>query len=94
MSSAPASAVSAELVNDHEPFYRVDISGKFGADAAMAVNDITRMLCIQFTVQALLYFNDPNCTAFWSAEFVLLAMYVVMGVLVFWLLLRRVVHWT
>ena len=75
-------------------FFYVDVSEKFGADAANALNDVTRMLCIQFTVQMLLYFNDARCTAFFSADFVLLSMYVVMGVLVYWLILRRLVQWS
>jgi hypothetical protein len=72
-------------------FFDVDVSKRFGEDASLAINDVARMLCIQFTVQALLFFNDPNCNTFFSNEFVLLSMYVIMGVLVYWLIFRRVV---
>lgn len=74
--------------------YTVNVSKHFGGDAASALNDVGRMLSIQITVQALLYFNDPNCDAFFSAEFVLMSMYVILGVLVYWLISRRVVQWT
>ena len=73
--------------------FTVDITNKFGEDAAWAINDIMRMLSIQFTVQALLFFNDPQCRAFFSAEFVLLTLYVIMGVLFYWLILRRIIQW-
>jgi hypothetical protein len=84
---------TANALPRDDAFFHVDISGRFGKDAAYAINDVVRMLCIQTTVQALLYLNDPNCVSFWSVEFVLLSMYVTMGVLVFWLLLRRIVKW-
>ena len=75
-------------------FFVVDVSNQFGADAASAMNDVARMLCIQFTVQVLLYLNDPRCSSFFSGDFVLLSLYVVLGVLVYWLILRRLVQWS
>ena len=72
-------------------FFKVNISSMFGEDGAFALSDVMRMLTIQTTVQALLYFNDPNCASFFTAEFVLLSMYVMLGVLVYWLVIRRLV---
>ena len=80
--------------NGHEKdtLYAIDVSRHLGQDAVYALSDVARMLSIQFTVQALLFFNDPLCDAFLSAEFFLMAMYVVLGVLVYWLIVRRIVR--
>jgi len=71
--------------------WTVNLSKTLGHEGVLALRDIARMICIQFTVQLLLYFNDARCTAFWTAEFVLLSLYVIMGVLVYWLLLKRLI---
>ena len=77
-----------------DSFFTIDVSNQFGQDAMFALTDVSRMLCIQFTVQSLLFFNDPTCDAFFSVEFVLLSMYVVIGVLVYWLIVRRFVRFS
>lgn len=82
------------LTANSESFFRVDVSKQFGNDVANAVNDMMRMLCIQFTVQSLLYFNDPKCERFFSTDFVILSLYVILGVLVYWLILKRIVQWS
>lgn len=68
------------------------VSDALGADVAWALNDAARMLAIQFTVQLLMYFNDPRCDTFFSLDFVLLSLYIVLGVMVYWLILRQLVR--
>jgi hypothetical protein len=69
----------------------LDVSQLLGPDGANAVNDALRMVCIQVTIQALMFFNDPRCTTFFSADFILITMYIVLGTLIYWLVLRRLV---
>lgn len=78
---------------DEQSFFCIDATDAIGKDGVRALNDVLRMLSIQFTVQMLMYFNDPKCSTFFTADFVLLTLYVVMGVLVYWLILRRLVQW-
>ena len=75
-------------------FFNFKVTESFGEDAAWALNDVMRMLAIQFTVQALMYFNDPNSRSFFTGEFVLMTLYVVLGVLVYWLIIRRIIQWS
>lgn len=74
--------------------FKLDVAPVMGKDGVRALNDVMRMLSIQFTVQLLLYFNDAKCTTFFTTDFVLLTLYVIMGVLVYWLILRRIVQWS
>ena len=70
----------------------MDVSSRFGKDVAHALNDVARMLCIQVTAQLLLFFGDAS-PAFFSTDFVLLSLYITLGVLVYWLVLRQLLEW-
>lgn len=54
--------------------------------------DAMRMLCIQATIQLMgvLSGGEPS-SSFLSADFVLLVVYVVLGVMMYWLAVRRVI---
>jgi hypothetical protein len=51
--------------------------------------DIIRMVTIQCTIQFLYYIN--NGTAFLTADFFLLVLYVVLGVCVYWLVFKKLI---
>jgi hypothetical protein len=72
--------------------YRVDIAQLFGPDFAPFANDVTRMVCIQCAIQMLN--SIVNRTSFLSAEFFTLLFYIVLGVALYWLALRRLVVFT
>lgn len=54
------------------------------------LEDIIRMLTIQITLQFLLYINNTE-TAFFTSDFFLLLIYVVLGVCVYWLIIKKFV---
>ena len=54
------------------------------------VEDILRMMTIQVTLQFLLYINNAEA-AFFTADFFLLLVYIVLGVCVYWLIIKRCV---
>jgi hypothetical protein len=55
------------------------------------LDDMARMLCIQLTIQVLLYFSGDTDRSFFTREFLLLVMYVELGVMLYWLIVRRLV---
>lgn len=55
------------------------------------VEDIIRMVIIQTTIQFLYYINNAE-SAFFSVDFLLLVVYVVLGVCVYWLVFKKLVH--
>lgn len=69
--------------------YNLQVSELFGRDAPWMFQDILRMLCIQFMIQAGAAFSEPSFP-FWSAEFVTLLLYIVLGVMLYWLVVRKV----
>lgn len=69
--------------------YTVNLSRVFGPDYAPLANDLVRMVCIQLAIQ-LLNVAIAGST-FFSADFMALLMYIVLGVALYWLALRRIV---
>lgn len=54
------------------------------------LEDVMRMVTIQITIQFLYFINNDN-VSFFSADFVLLLIYVVLGVCVYWLVIKKLV---
>lgn len=74
------------------PLIEVDVTREWGPGYAVFLEDVLRMLCIQFTIQILLYCSsDSGTMSFLSTQFLLMIVYVVLGVALYWLVLKRVV---
>ena len=54
------------------------------------VDDIMRMVTIQVVIQFLYYLNSTDAP-FWTADFVLLVLYVVLAVCFYWLVVKKLV---
>jgi len=55
------------------------------------VEDLVRMVVLQFVVQMMYFFKDPlRCTLF-TFEFIELLLYAVVGVSVYWLVFKKAV---
>lgn len=50
--------------------------------------DIVRMVCIQLTIQIMLFLSGAP---FLSAEVALVTLYVILGVMLYWLAMRKLV---
>lgn len=54
------------------------------------VDDIVRMVLIQVTIQFLYYINNSD-VGFFTPDFFLLVLYIVLGVCVYWLIFKKLV---
>lgn len=82
------------ISNFNQPaLYSVDVSSKLGKEYVVVLDDITRMLLIQFTIQLMFYLSTQD-RVFFSDEFVLLVLYIVLGVCLYWLVFRNLVRFT
>ena len=52
--------------------------------------DIARMLAIQITIQFLYFINNDDIP-FFTSDFFLMMIYVVLGVCVYWLIIKKLV---
>lgn len=72
--------------------YRYDLSAVVGKEYVPMIEDVVRMVCIQLTIQVLLWINDPSPTvSLLSVEFFVLVVYIVLGVLLYWLIFKKLV---
>ena len=72
-----------------ESLYIVDVPNK---EYLGMIDDITRMITIQFMIQFLMFINNPSEVSFFSLDFILLVLYIVLGVCVYWLVIKKLIH--
>lgn len=69
--------------------FTVDVGTLVGPDFVPMANDVVRMVCIQLAIQVMLVLASQSSVSFFSAEFVMLLFYVVLGVMLYWLAVRK-----
>lgn len=90
MSSTDGAAITnaeAALANA-EALLKVHVSDSVGPDFAPMANDVVRMVCIQAAIQLMLVLSGGG-DQFFSAEFLLLVFYIALGVMLYWLAVRK-----
>lgn len=71
-----------------ESLYTITIPNK---EYIEMIDDISRMVIIQFTIQFLYYINNKGEEGFFTLDFFLLLIYVVLGVCLYWLIFKKTV---
>ena len=69
---------------------RIHLSKALGPEWVPLAQDVVRMLCVQLAVQLMLVMSGA-APRFFSAELGLTLAYVVLGVMLYWLLARKLV---
>ena len=73
-----------------DSLWLIDAGSTLGKDYVPMANDIMRMVCIQLAIQVMLVLADPTGqTSLLSADFVLLVVYIALGVMLYWLTFRK-----
>jgi len=68
----------------------VDLKESIGPEYAPVIEDVLRMVCVQFTIQLMLYFSGAAAGVF-TLDLLCIMAYVILGVLLYWIVLRNVV---
>jgi hypothetical protein len=55
------------------------------------MDDISRMVIIQLTIQFLYYINNKDGEGFFTLDFFLLLVYIVLGVCLYWLIFKKTI---
>lgn len=71
-----------------ESLYTVTLPNK---EYVALMDDISRMVIIQFTIQFLYYINNKEGERFFTLDFFLLLVYIVLGVCLYWLIFKKTV---
>jgi len=86
----PTIAAMPLIVSGPEPLYIIDLRRTIGGEYAGMFEDMARMLCIQFVLQIMLYFGGIVDAVF-TDEYFVLVMYILLGVMFYWLILKSLV---
>ena len=92
---APAFEPGGEAAPQAEPVEAVftwDVSRALGGEYAPVVRDVLRMACIQLVIQLMTWLVGSEDAQFLTSEFLLLLVYIVLGVLLYWLVARRLLR--
>ena len=57
-------------------------------------NDIARFTIIQLAIQIMLVLMDPTRFSIFSMDFLILLVFVIIGVMLYWLVFRKVIMFT
>jgi uncharacterized membrane protein SirB2 len=71
--------------------WRIDVSRSLGAEYVPLVQDVLRMVSIQATLQLMGYLGEET-PSFLTPQFGLLVIYVVLGVMMYWLAVKRLLE--
>lgn len=74
-----------------ESVWNFDISSKIGPEYADMINDMLRFATIQVAIQIMLVLMDSERFSFFSTDFLLLLMFVLIGVMFYWLVIKKLV---
>lgn len=72
------------------PLFTVNLNNSIGSEYSGLIEDVLRMVSLQFTIQVMLYFGNATERMFTEELFVLL-FYIVLGVAFYWLFVRTLV---
>lgn len=73
---------------NYPALFTVDITSKLGGEYVTMFDDICRMVLIQFTIQLMFYMSLPE-RGFLTEEFILLVLYITLGVCLYWLVFKN-----
>jgi hypothetical protein len=90
--ATPTAAIAAAL-DDAPAMTSVSVSNLLGPEYLPMVHDVVRMVAIQLTIQLMVYLSSPGGGLF-TQDFVMLVVYIVLGVMFYWLVIRKLVAFT
>jgi len=71
--------------------FAVDLGDSIGRQYAPVLDDVIRVLCIQFAVQVMLYFSGASRRLV-TAELLMVSLFMIVGVALYWLVFKSLVR--
>lgn len=71
--------------------YEINVSKLVGSEYVGMFNDMARFITIQIAIQLMLYTMSPNKFGFFTADFMMLLLFIVIGVMLYWLVFKKIV---
>lgn len=75
---------------NEEALFTINVSDTLGEEYRPLFFDIARMICLHATIQFMSYVGGQT-QRFFSPEFVEILLYIIIGTMLFWLVIRKIV---
>lgn len=72
--------------------YTIPVTAYLGAEYIPFVQDVARMVVLQFVIQIMLMLKTSELSILFNINFIELVFYIVLGVAVYWLIVRKMVR--
>lgn len=80
------------MASNFNTLVQFELSDYIDKEYLPMIEDIIRMVMLQFTVNLMYFIKNPDTTSLFSLEFIELLIYIVLGVSVYWLLFKKLVR--
>jgi hypothetical protein len=74
--------------------YEFKVSEKYGREYIPMIEDVSRIVILQFVVQLMFFIRSPYEYHIFDGNFIELVIYLVLGLCVYWLIFKRLVKLT
>ena len=71
--------------------YTINISKHIGSEYVGLFNDISRFVIIQIAIQMMLCMMEPARFKFFASDFMMLLLFIIIGVMLYWLVFSKFV---
>ena len=75
----------------YDSIFTFNVSNHLGTEYIDMFNDMARFVVIQLAIQLMLVTLDPAKYSFFSLDFLLLVIFIVIGVMLYYLVFRKLV---
>lgn len=77
--------------NGDDSLYTIKISDNFGNEFIPYINELIKMVTIQFLIQFMLFLKTPQLSIIFNFEFLEILIYIVLGLSLYWFAVRKLV---
>lgn len=82
---------SSNFSTKPDSLFLISVRDYVGHEYMGMFEDMMRMFVIQITMQLLLFFTDSSKFPFFTAEFTIFLIYIIIAVMLYWLIFKKIV---
>jgi hypothetical protein len=82
------------MPHDSEELYKFNISKHVGKEYLPFIEDVLRMFTIQVVLQFMIFVHSPSTNHFFDVRFIEVLVYILLGVSMYWLVLKKLIKFT
>jgi hypothetical protein len=71
--------------------FQVNISDTIGSEYIAMFNTLTQYIVIQLMIQIMLHITFPNCYSVFDADYVTLILFMIVGILFYFLVIKKII---